>query len=146
MRDVPTRVCASAADGGRTLGVRCGCERFSGRIMDQCHRLGRGCDEYGSKLSLCVGSGDSLSVVSAVMTRLVFPRPLDGSSRITSTEKLLAEKSARGWGCHVGPARAGGILAVNQGPAALVLYAQHTASQQENVPSTTSERKGEHLF
>ena len=95
-----------------------------------------------SRLVPCrVSESESLSVVSAVMTRLVFRRPLERSSRrrclITSTKESLAEESARAWGCHLGAARPGGMFAVNQGRAALVLYAEHTASHKENVPSTT---------
>ena len=82
-----------------------------------------------------VSESKSLSVVRAVMTHLTFPRPLERSSPrcrpSTSTEELLAAMSAWGWGCHLGVARAGGILAVNQGRAALVLHAQHTASHKE---------------
>ena len=71
------------------------------------------------------------------MTHLVFAHPLEESSPrrclSTSTEESLADKSARGWGCRLRVARAGGVLAVNQGRAALVLQAQHRASHKETL-------------
>ena len=93
-----------------------------------------------------VSDPESLSEMRAVITRLDFPRPLEGSSlercRSTSTEESLAEESARGWGFHLGAARAFRILAVNQGRAALELYAQHTASHRVTIPSTISGWRG----
>ena len=84
------------------------------------------------------------------IARLTFPLPLEGSSRRryrgTSTEESLAEESAWRWGCHLGAARAVGVLAVNQGRAALMTYAKQTAPHKEKFPSAISGRRGERFF